>query len=271
MLIPILITALVTFTIGAAYDATGEDPTSTSDDIGIAFSFISLFGSIFLLQIGLLLVTGMVSHVTHAAAVGRRLTLGEAWAATHGKRWRLLGLMLVINLSWLVALGLWVLVGVGIALTTDNTGVTVLYFVLTFLFVVMPGFAWFWIRVYYLPAVVLMLEPVGIFGSIARAYRLTSRQFWRTFGIALLTGLVVGIAGNLLAAPLGIVGQIALVATPEYGLLVFVVTQALSTVVSSAFAAPFTSAVTSLQYLDQRMRKEAYDVELLERAGVLRS
>jgi hypothetical protein len=25
-------------------------------------------------------------------AVGRRLSLGEAWAATHGKRWRLIGL-----------------------------------------------------------------------------------------------------------------------------------------------------------------------------------
>ena len=270
MMIPVLITALVTFTVGAAYDATGEDPT-TGDDIGIAVSFLSLFGGVFLLQVGLLLVTGMVSHVTHAAAIGRRLTLGEAWAATHGKRWRLLGLMLVINVSWLLALGLWVLVGIGLALATDSTGLTVLYYVLTFLFVVLPAMAWFWIRVYYLPAVALMLEPVGVFGAIARGYRLTGRQFWRTFGIALLTLLVVGVAGNLLAFPLGIIGQIAIVATPDYGLLVLVITQALSTVVSSAFVAPFTSAVTSLQYLDQRMRKEAYDVELLERAGVLHS
>ncbi len=140
---------------------------------------------------------------------------------------------------------------------------------LSFLVVVLPALAWFWIRIYYLPAVALMLEPVGVFGAIARGYRLTSRQFWRTFGIAILTLLVVSIAGNLLAFPLGIIGQIALVASPEYGLLVLVVTQALSTVVSSAFVAPFTSAVTSLQYLDQRMRKEAYDVELFERAGVL--
>ena len=36
--------------------------------------------------LGLILVTGMIAHVTAAAAVGRRLSLGEAWAATRGKR-----------------------------------------------------------------------------------------------------------------------------------------------------------------------------------------
>ncbi len=35
-----------------------------------------------------------------------------------------------------------------------------------------------------------------------------------------------------------------------------------------AFVAPFTGAVSSLQYLDQRMRKEAYDVELMTQAGL---
>ena len=44
-------------------------------------------------------MTGMIAHVTAAAAVGRRLTLGEAWAATHGKRWRLVGLTLLLGLA----------------------------------------------------------------------------------------------------------------------------------------------------------------------------
>jgi hypothetical protein len=42
-------------------------------------------------------------------------------------------------------------------------------------------------------------------------------------------------------------------------------------VVSAAFVTPFTAAVTSLQYLDQRMRKEAYDVELMQQAGITAS
>ena len=56
-----------------------------------------------------------------------------------------------------------------------------------------------------------------------------------------------------------------------YGALALILTQALSTVVSSAFVAPFSSSVASLQYVDLRMRKEGYDVELMTRAGVLGS
>ena len=48
-------------------------------------------------------------------------------------------------------------------------------------------------------------------------------------------------------------------------------TNAVTSVVAAAFVAPFTAAVTSLQYLDQRIRKEAYDVELMTRAGITAS
>jgi hypothetical protein len=131
---------------------------------------------------------------------------------------------------------------------------------------------WFWVRVYYLPVPALMLEPVGVFGAVARGFTLTRRQFWRTFGIGLLTVIVVGIAGTMLGFPIGIVGQIATLAVgAQYALLVLVVTQALQQVVTAAFATPFTSSVTSLQYLDQRMRKEAYDVELMRQAGITAS
>ena len=123
-----------------------------------------------------------------------------------------------------------------------------------------------------LPVPALMLEPVGVFGAVARGFTLTRQQFWRTFGIGLLTVIVVSIAGAMLGFPIGIVGQIATLAVgAQYALLLLVVTQALQQVVTAAFATPFTSSVTSLQYLDQRMRKEAYDVELMQQAGITAS
>ena len=83
---------------------------------------------------------------------------------------------------------------------------------------------------------------------------------------------MVNIASTFLSFPVGIVGQLASVAVgSRYALLVLVVTQALSQVIAAAFVTPFTSAVTSLQYLDQRMRKEAYDVELMQQAGITAS
>ena len=56
--------------------------------------------------------------------------------------------------------------------------------------------SWFWIRVYYLPVPALMIEPVGVFGASAAASGSPGGQFWRTFGIALLTVLIAQVAGS---------------------------------------------------------------------------
>ena len=269
MAIPVLLTAVLTWTVGTALDETGSFNNSgdTSEQVGAIGSLASLALGALLLQVGLIFVTGMIAHVTSAAAIGRRLSLSEAWAATRGKRWRLLGLTLVINLMWLSMIAAYVVVWVLLAVSVDEALPLVLFGLVSApLFII--AMAFFWIRVYYLPAPVLMLENVGIFGALGRGFRLTRRQFWRTFGIALLTILIASIAGYMLAFPVSLAGQIFTIATPEYATLGLVITQAVSTVISSAFVAPFSAAVASLQYLDQRMRKEAFDVELMTRAGI---
>lgn len=272
MLIPVAITAILTFTLGATLDGSGDFSSNASqgETIGAVVSFGSLFGGAILLQIGLIFVTGMIAHVTNAAAIGRRLTLGEAWAATQGKRWKLLGLTCVINLVALVAVGIYAGVWFLVIWASSSSGPVVIWGVVT-----VPAFiaaaSWFWVRCYYMPAPILMLEPVGVFGAIGRGYRLTRQQFWRIFGIGVLTGLVTAIAGGMLSSPISFIGQIASLAVPEYALLGVAITQAISSVISAAFVAPFTSAVVSLQYMDQRMRKEAFDVELMIRAGITES
>lgn len=270
--IPVLITAVLTFTVGAAVDVGGEldGDASTGELVGTISSYGSLVVGFLLLQVGLIFVTGMVAHVTSAAALGRRLTLGEAWAATRGKRWRLLGLTFVINTMWLLLVGVYVGLWVLLALATQSALPLVIWGLLS-VPAFLVGMFWFWVRVYYLPAPVLMLERVGVFGAIRRGFQLTRKQFWRTFGIALLTIIIASTAGYMLAFPVSLVGQLAALAAPEYAVLGLVLTQAVTSVVSSAFVAPFTSSVASLQYLDQRMRKEAYDVELMTQAGLTRA
>jgi hypothetical protein len=269
-LVPVIVTALLSLTLDLSLDATST--ASDADLVGMVGSIGSLGIGVLLVAFGTILVTGMIAHVTAAAAVGRRLTLGEAWAATRGKRWRLIALALLLGLCTLLLIGAYVLLWVAVVVASgDNVLPVVLWGLLS-----APAFlavlVWFWVRVYYLPVPALMLEPVGIFGALARGFALTRKQFWRTFGIALLTLLVVNIASSFLGLPIGVIGQLAGVAVgPRYTLLVVVVTQALSQVVAAAFVTPFTSAVTSLQYLDQRMRKEAFDVELMQQAGITAS
>ena len=129
--------------------------------------------------------------------------------------------------------------------------------------------AWLCVRFVYLAVPALVAERRGAWSSLRRASALSRRQLWRTGGIALLTVVVTSIAAQVLTTPISLL--LSLVVTglgPQYALLGLVLAQAVSTVVAAAFVTPFTGAVTAVQYLDQRIRKEAYDVELLREAGV---
>jgi hypothetical protein len=269
MAIPILVTSVLTWTVDLSM-AGNDAGMSGAEATGLIGAMASLGLGTILQSIGLILVTGMIAHVTAAAAVGRRLTLGEAWRATHGKRWRLIGLAALLGLSMLGLIGVYALTWLPVVLGGD-LAVMVGYGLVTGpLFLAL--LVWFWIRVYYLPVPALMLEPVGVTGAIGRGFRLTRGQFWRTFGIALLTVVIANVAGSMLSLPASLLGPvIAGTFSPQYALLGLVLTNAFTAVVAVAFAAPFTTAVTSVQYLDQRMRKEAFDVELMARAGIQRS
>ncbi|MEZ5193390.1 MAG: hypothetical protein R2734_13405 [Nocardioides sp.] len=277
MSIPVIVTAILGYAVGLgldpATDPTVGDPSSavfTTTAVMVAalgpFAASALGG--LLSALGVLLVTGMIAHVTRAAAVGRRLTLGQAWAATRGKRWRLLGLALLLFVLTLGLIASWI----GSFFLLDVLGVPGvllgLYGILSF-FGFLVVLAWFWIRVYYLPVPALMLEDVGVFRAIGRGYRLTSRHFWRTFGIALLTWIVTQVAQSVIGIPLGIAaGFVGADLSPTDAMMALVVAQSVSSIAATAFTAPFASAVSSLQYLDLRMRKESLDVRLMAEAGL---
>ena len=280
MAIPVLVTAALGMTMDLSMtgDLTGaSDPSdplapSTSDLAGLAGVLGSLVLGSVLQGLGLILVAGMIAHVVAAATVGRKLSLGEAWAATRGKRWRLVGLTLLLALATTLIISLYALTWVGVGFAADSWQLPVLYGVVS-----IPAFlaflVWFWVRLYYLPVPALMLEDVSIFGALGRGYHLTRAAFWRTFGIALLTFVIAQIAGSMLAAPVSIISQgLLLGGVPgEAGVFLLIVGQALASVITAAFVAPFTTSVATLQYVDLRMRKEAFDVDLMQRAGIPRS
>ena len=132
---------------------------------------------------------------------------------------------------------------------------------------------WFWVRVCYLPVPALMLEPVGVFGALGRGFRLTRQPVLAHFGIALLTVLIAQVAGQH-ARPAGLASPASCCWPPprvqQYALLGLVLSQAVERGGRRGVRAPRSPPRSpALQYLDQRMRKEAYDVELMAQAGIL--
>jgi hypothetical protein len=268
MLIPVVVTAALTSAVNLSLDP-GADGFTDDEVAGLFAAFGALGLGALLQSLGLLLVTGLVAHVTMAAAVGRKLSLGQTWAATAGKRLKLVGLVLLLALMVMLLAGLTVLLFVVGPFLFDTVGLRVLYYVVL-VPVAILGWWWFWIRIYYFAVPALMLDDVGIFGAIERGHALTRKAFWRIFGIALLTWLITSIAGAMLGAPVSLAFQGALASGLDgrYAALSLVLGNAVTAVVQAAFVAPFTAAVASLQYVDQRIRKEAFDVELMTRAGI---
>jgi hypothetical protein len=269
MVLPVVVALVSGSTSGLRFDPAGDGSMTTGQVVGIVSAIGAFFLGTELQAVGLLYVSGMVAHVTSAAAVGRKLTMAQAWEATRGKRWRLLGMSLMLGLAELVAAGIvaGILVFFALRTTTDYTIAAAV--LLGSVFVVCSVFYWIRIRALAIPA--LMLEPVGIFGALGRAFRLSARQFWRLFGILLLVGLIIGFAGSMLRLPFSLTGDALLAGTsdPGTGLAFYILLTAVGTVISSAVLQPFQAAISALLYVDQRIRKEAYDVELLGRAGIL--
>lgn len=278
MVLPVLATAALSAVADLSFPTTtgpttgpAAEPTppTTSELLGFAGVFGSLMVGSILQGIGLVLVTGMIARVVMASATGRRLSLGQAWAATHGRRWRLIGLTLLLGLVNMVVVAIYTGMWVIVIMASQGWELPVLWGVIS-----VPAFIafmfWLWIRVCYLPPSVLMIERSGIFAAIGRGFELTSGRFWRTFGIALLTVLITQIGGSILVMPISFLAQGLLMAGApgEAEMMIFMLAQALSTVITAAFVTPFTGAVTSLLYVDLRMRKEAFDVELMQRAGI---
>jgi hypothetical protein len=269
MVAPVL-AGLATGSRGGLSTDTPVDSLSDSQVVDLLIALGGLLAGSQVQAVGLLFVSGMIAHVTSAAAVGRRLSMAEAWAATRGKRWRLLGMAVMLGLAVVVVVALAGLFLVALAVRGDASVAAIVLTALALGVVLVAGYLLFWVRLRALAVPTLMLEPVGVLGALRRAVRLSRRQFWRMLGILLLVTLVVGVAGSILRLPFTIAGQVFVAdGQTTSGLLVYLLLTAVGTVISSAVLQPFSAAVSALLYLDQRIRKEGYDVELMSRAGIL--
>ena len=265
MVVPTLLTVALAATGDLTFDLFGEmsgtvGELSTSLGSG-AVSVVSNLGYLFGF-LATVVLNGMLVHVVAEAVLGRRTGIAATWAVTRGRLLRLLGLtllnLLVVVLLIGVPVGLGVLAGSGLGVGPGFAvgvplvlaGVALLVFVQ--------------VRFFQLAAPALVLERLGVVASMRRAGALSRAQFWRLLGIAVLTSLVVGVVSQVVAIPLAIVGVVGGALFPGTGgALALVFSSYLSQIVVGAVTTPFTSAVVALQYVDQRIRKEGLDVQLI--------
>jgi len=118
----------------------------------------------------------------------------------------------------------------------------------------------FWLQGIWAVAVpALLVEELGPVQALGRSRRLVAGRFWPVLGTVLLGGLLASFLQGVLVAPVLVL---------QFAGTSFVLTTLLNglvQVVSVALTTPFVAALTAVIYVDLRVRKEGFDLELMAR------
>ncbi|MER7584268.1 hypothetical protein [Kitasatospora sp. NPDC097691] len=220
------------------------------------------------------LAAALLTIVVSRAVLGRSATAGEAWRDARPRLLQLLGLTLLTALMGfgVALLGFAPYVGY-ITSGATEPGTVVLLALVGLL--ALPVAAWLWIR-YSLAAPALMLEKQGVTTALSRSRRLVRGAWWRVFGITLVSKLLSMVVAVVIAVPFRFLGVVlgfdsldsrGLTGAAQQG-AAMVALMAVAGIIAGTLTTPFMAAVGVLLYVDQRIRREALDIELARAAGL---
>jgi hypothetical protein len=267
-----LITVL--FVGGATFWAISRSVSASSADQGtVAAGSIAIVALSALIPVALslfasaLLQAVMVVEVARAT-LGEKRRLGELWKAAFRRILPLTGWYALIAVAVVVVLGLIVLAIVA-ASALGDAGIVVA--VLAGLFLGLGSVVlavWLGTKLALVPSVIV-LERLGVFASMRRSWKLTTGNFWRTFGVIALVYLILSTATQLLSVPFQFLLPIALslidpnnTGSGIIGAGVLYLLFLAFTVVLSAVTSVVQAATVAVIYIDLRMRTEGLDIEL---------
>ncbi|WP_405492285.1 glycerophosphoryl diester phosphodiesterase membrane domain-containing protein [Streptomyces sp. NBC_00096] len=253
--------ALSDLTIDPARPEMAPDEVLNSLGSTLALSGASLF----LQFVGGIVATAMLTMIFSRSVLGQSSSVAEAWRGARSQLLRLAGLTLLLGLG----AGLLILVLILPGVLLENVPVGVLGGFAAFGLIV-----WLWIR-FSLASPALILEKASVFKSLARSSKLVKGSWWRVFGITVLTVVITFFVSMIIVTPLTIVGAALFgdglrnlaegTGTTSWG---YLIVSAIGAVIAMTITMPIQSGVTVLLYVDQRIRREALDLELARAAGI---
>ena len=132
--------------------------------------------------------------------------------------------------------------------------------------------AWLWVR-FCLAAPALMLERQKVSDALRRSAKLVRGNWWRIFGVQLLALILVRVIAFIVRTPAGLIamftdGQSLLGGSTYNVSWSYLLIVAVGDVIALTLTLPLSAGITALLYMDQRIRREALDLELARAAGV---
>lgn len=234
----------------------------SSEEMQILVSALMIFGSMALYAAASMLLTGMLVSVVSQAVLGRRSTIGQTWRAARPRIWSLLGTSILVGLIVMAPTVVGLLLSGLIALGSTDAGTIA---VLLFMLIGFPLTLFLLIKVIF-AVPVSVLEKQGPISSVKRAWTLSHNQWWRIFGILLLTYLLVLVLQYALQIPISVLVVAVVALESVVAMVIGGILAVLLLLLISAAIVPFGAGVVCLLYIDQRIRKEALDISLMAAA-----
>ncbi|MGO1354294.1 MAG: glycerophosphoryl diester phosphodiesterase membrane domain-containing protein [Brachybacterium tyrofermentans] len=278
--------AIMMFTTGAGMIPFVGDMQAMMDDPTASSSASVFSGSDLLLTIGSSAITGVITMIAASLvtvaltavsigeATGRSLTGAEMWARTRKLAVSAICVSIVIGLLSLLLLALPTALGIlPIVLVQEPNALTIGAIVVGLVIGVVAAL-WIWARTLLaIPA--LVVEGTGILGALRRSFQMTrGRKLWRVLGVGVLLYALYSIALQVVAGVFSTVAVVVYLAimlatsgqAVVVGMIVLTVLTLLGSYVAYVMLSPFLCAGFAAVYADNRMRHEAWDIELTRRA-----
>jgi hypothetical protein len=221
----------------------------------------------------LIMLAGMA--MAHAATVkavaavhlGLPIKIVEAYKALKGRIWRVLGVFFCMGLlAMLAALvaGLFIVVvsitlsALGITSTSRSPAGTMSAMLVGFATVLIVGLSAMivWVR-YALAIACCVVEDVGVVTSLKRSASLSKGSRFRVFIIYIVFVILAAVAGAALGGLAGAAGAL-IPNIPARLILVYI-----AGFIAGALTGPLATIGIALVYYDERVRKEAFDLQLM--------
>ncbi|MFH8516443.1 hypothetical protein ACH4CE_15255 [Streptomyces gelaticus] len=249
-------------------NATGAEALRQAADSAQSAVFNSV-PSMLITMIATLITTSVLTVVISRSVLGRPVTISDAWAEARPRLPQLLGLTLLLALISAAIMALGLLPGMLIG-SAAGTGLVLVGFMGAVVVVI-----WLMVRFSLAPPA-LMLERQSITTSMRRSAKLVRGAWWRTFGVLALTWLLTFIVALIVAIPFGVVamavdgegiGSALTSGDADFG-WPFLIVSGIGEVIIATITYPLSAGVMALLYIDQRIRREALDLELARAAGL---
>ncbi len=235
----------------------------------LLLGYFCCYGVIYL--VGTALAGGATVVGVSKLHLGQGVSIGEAYKQVFSRFWRIVGVIVLLGL--IVFGSLFVGEFIAIIVITLSVGSTaifarggsglasigvvfaILWAVAVFLGAVGAALFFYSKLALAIPACILERLPVGV--ALRRSWYLTKGSVLRIMLVNLLTWVLGAVLGVVLTIP----GQVLAATLPSKALLLGLVLQHIGGFIAGVVAGPIATTAIALIYYDQRVRKEAFDLQ----------